>query len=253
MTPVYRAEVTLVPVTESGSGAISSLLANFGGLGVLAGVGKTQSSQKGESLAMLGSRAFLFEFFKKHDALKILNSDLWNPYTGEWAVPENEIPTMQDTYSRFTENLMIVSEDEEVGTVTVSIDWEDRFVAAEWANDIVFMLNETLRNQVAAEAEKSIEYLNTELAATNLVGLRQAIYGLIEAQIETIMLTKVRQEFVFRVIDPAVVQDEDNFVRPQRLLISLVGLIFGLFFGIFLAAVRDAFTAASRADDPSAV
>ncbi len=250
MTPVYRAEIMLVPVKESGGGAMSSLLSNFGGLGVLSGLGKPQSSRKGEALAMLRSRAFLFEFFDKHDVLQVLYAGLWDSDSGKWTVPENEVPTVQRAYRRFINNIMTVSEDDGTGTVSVSIDWKDRFIAAQWANDLIAMLNETLRARVAAEAQKSIEYLNSELEEVGLVGLRQAIYRLIEAQIETIMLTNVRQEFVFRVIDPAVPPDSDRFVRPQRLRISIIGLFFGLFSGIFIAAVWDAFKTASRVEHP---
>jgi uncharacterized protein involved in exopolysaccharide biosynthesis len=149
-------------------------------------------------------------------------------------------------YIYFTGSVLGVFEDENAGTVAVTITLPDRVQVAQWANDIVSMLNERFRNRVSAEAQKSIEYLYEELEKATLVELRQVIPRLIEAQIETIMLTNVRKEFVFRVIDPAVVQDEDRNVSPRRALIAFIGLLFGGFVGTGVAAFRDAMRAGAR-------
>ena len=88
-------------------------------------------------------------------------------------------------------------------------------------------------------------YLNNELEKARTVELRQVIHRLVETQIETIMLVNVRKDFVFRVMDPAVVQDVKRFVSPRRVLLAFIGLIFGGFLGLSIALVREAVSAAA--------
>jgi len=141
---------------------------------------------------------------------------------------------------------MAIRENKDTGTITVGIDLKDRSIAAQWANGIVSLLNEQFRKQVAAEAQRSTNYLNGELDKTSSVELRQVIHRLIESQIQTIMLANVRKDFVFRVIDPAVVQDADYYVRPRRALLAFLGLVVGGVLGLSTVLIRDALRAAAR-------
>ena len=241
MTPLYRAEVLLVPAEGTAGGGLSAL-SNFGALGRLAGLGGSQTNRKDEALAMLRSRAFVSEFIEANDGLAVMYPNSWDAEAGGWKVPD-AAPTRQDAYLLFTQSIMRASENEDAGTISVTIELEDRFIVAQWANNIVNMLNENFRNQVSAEAQKSMIYLNEELEKSSSVELQQAIHRLIEAQIETIMLTNVRKEYVFRIIDPAVVQDEDHYVSPRRALLTFFGLLFGGFIGLCIAAIRDAMRA----------
>jgi uncharacterized protein involved in exopolysaccharide biosynthesis len=40
-------------------------------------------------------------------------------------------------------------------------------------------------------------------------------------------MASVRKDYAFRVIDPAVAADSDQFVRPQRALLIVLGVLFG--------------------------
>ncbi len=246
MTPVYRADVLLVPVEQSAGGAVSSLLQNLGGLGRLAGLAGGRTRQKNEALAMLQSRAFVSAFIDANDGFAAMYPGSWDAEAGEWTVSADQVPSDLDVYFYFTGSILGVSEDENTGTITVAIKLANRFLVAQWANDIVSMLNEKFRSRVSAEARRSIDYLNEELGKASLVELRRVIHRLIEGQIETIMLTNVRKEFVFRVIDPAVVQDDDRYVSPRRARIAFIGLLFGGFLGTGVAAFRDAMRAGAR-------
>jgi uncharacterized protein involved in exopolysaccharide biosynthesis len=246
MTPVYRSEIMLVPVEESGGGSISSLLSSFGGLGKLAGLGGSQTSRKDEALALLRSRVFVSTFIAANDGLAILYPNSWDSEANTWKSSINSIPSDQDTYRHFTTSVMRVAENKDTGTITVTIDLKDRFIAAQWANNIIRLLNEIFREHVSAEAQRSMEYLSGELEKASSVELRQVINRLIETQIQTVMLTNVRKDFVFRVIDPAVVQDADYYVSPRRVMLAFLGLIIGGFLGLSIALVRDAMRAAAR-------
>ena len=60
-----------------------------------------------------------------------------------------------------------------------------------------------------------VEYLNQELEKTNVAELRQAIYRLIEAQIKQKTLARLRDEYVFRVLDPAAPPDSDEIREAE--------------------------------------
>lgn len=92
-----------------------------------------------------------------------------------------------------------------------------------------------------------MKYLNGELESASSVELRQSIHRLIEAQVQTIMLANVRQDFAFRVIDPAVVQDADHYVSPRRALLAFMGIVLGGFLGLSISLVREAMRAAAKA------
>ena len=253
MTPVYRAEIVLVSVEESGGGAISSLLSNLGGLGRLAGLGGSSTSRKDEALAMLQSRTFVSAFIATNEGFAAMYPDLWDTEAVKWTVPAGAAPSSQDTYIDFTSSVMGISEDTTSGIISVTIRLADRFIAAQWANDIISMLNEEFRNRVSAEAQRSMEYLEEELEKASSVELRQVINRLIESQIQTITLTNVRKEFVFRVIDPAMASDANRFVSPRPVLYAFIGLLFGGFLGLciaaLLAALRKGTTAQVIASD----
>jgi len=53
------------------------------------------------------------------------------------------------------------------------------------------------------------------------------------------MLANVREEYVFRTIDPAEVSPEGKIKRPKRLLIIALGIFIGGWLGIFSALFRN--------------
>ncbi|MCP4275299.1 MAG: hypothetical protein GY779_02970, partial [Gammaproteobacteria bacterium] len=127
------------------------------------------------------------------------------------------------------------------GLVTLSIEWKDRYQAAEWANDLIRRLNDRLRKKTIDEANQTIEYLNKEVEKTRIVELQQAIYFMIENQINLRTMANVQKEFAFQVISPAIPSDQDRYFKPKRMFIVIIGAILGVFFGVFLSFLLFAF------------
>jgi len=50
--------------------------------------------------------------------------------------------------------------DPKTGLVTLSITWNDPNIAAKWANGLVRMANDYLRDQAIEESERNIAYLD---------------------------------------------------------------------------------------------
>jgi LPS O-antigen subunit length determinant protein (WzzB/FepE family) len=59
---------------------------------------------------------------------------------------------------------------------------------------------------------------------------------MIQSQTETIMLAKVREEYAFKTIDPAVVPEEKT--EPKRALICVLGTLLGGMAGVLWVLIR---------------
>ena len=66
--------------------------------------------------------------------------------------------------------------------------------------------------------------------------LKMAFYDLIQAQTETMMLAQVREEYVFKTLDPAIVPERKS--EPNRLLICILGTFVGGFASIIIVLGR---------------
>lgn len=229
VTPLYRVTVVLAPVEHSqNSSALSSLGGSLGGLGAIAGLSLSGDSSRHESIAVLASKALTTRFIADEDLLPVLFADDWDSANERWLVDDQEdIPTLEDGFRVFDKDIRSISSDRESGLVTLTITWRDKEQAADWANQIVARANEVIRTRAIDESERSIAYLNDELEKTNVVGVRQAIYSVIESQIEQVMLANVRTDYAFKVLDPAVAPDPEDRAFPSRLLFAVVGLVIG--------------------------
>ncbi|MDH5547738.1 MAG: Wzz/FepE/Etk N-terminal domain-containing protein [Gammaproteobacteria bacterium] len=233
-TEIYQAEVTIAPADEESGGGISGLAGQFGGLAALAGVNIGGGGGKSEeAIAILGSRQFTLEFIHENKLMPVLFEDAWDEQAKKWKVEnEEDVPTDWDAYKVF-DKVRTVSNDAKTGMTTVAIEWKDPELAAQWANKLIVKLNENRKKRAIDEAEKSIRYLENQLRETSVVEMRQALFQLIEAQSKNRMLANVRDEFAFKVIDPAVVPEER--VKPKRKLMVVLGGMVGVMLGVFLA------------------
>ncbi len=236
--PVYRAEVLVAPVSSSKTDGLSSLLSQFGDLSTLAdaylgGSGKDKTS---ESVATMRSRSLSLAFIQQQGIKPLLFSDKWNSQQKQWK-NENDVPTDWDAFTVFHESIRSINTDRRTGLVTVAMEWEDPALAAKWANELVRQVNERRRAEAIEDAQRSISYLQKQLTTTSTVEIQQAIYRLIEAQTKTIMVASTRDEYAFKVIDPAVTPEKR--VRPKRLLIVTSGLLIGTMLALFAVIIRE--------------
>ena len=64
------------------------------------------------------------------------------------------------------------------------------------------------------------------------VAIEQAFYRLIERQTKTVMLANVRDEYAFKVIDPALAPERP--IWPKRRLTVALGMVLGAVIGVFI-------------------
>src|SRR5690606_17452194 len=95
-----------------------------------------------------------------------------------------------------------------------------------------------VKEQDVTEANSAIAYLRKQLDSTQLVEMQRVFFDLIESQTRIIMLADARDDYVFRVIDPAVAPEEK--VRPRRGLIAVLGTLSGGLLAVIFVLLRHA-------------
>ena len=247
---MFTATATLAPNTdEKGSGGLAALAGQFGGLASMAGINVGGGGSTETAIATLKSRQFLSPFLTKQENLTVLFPDEWDAETEEWTVSKerrqsDNRPTNQEAFDLFTKQSLSVSEDKKTGLVTVSVELQNPDIAARWTNELITRINQHLREQAASEAMKNLDYLNEQLAQTRVLEIKESLYGLIESQTKNAMLANAKDDFAFRVIDPAVAPELRS--RPKRTLIVVASGLLGGFFGIFLCFVLHFIETANR-------
>lgn len=234
----YRSQVVLAPNLDTmQGGALADLAGQFGGLAALAGVRLPSGGSKDEAIELLKSRGFAARFISELDLLPRLFERDWDEARGSWAVAADEVPTLNEGVDRLVTRIRRVQEDRGSGMVTLTVDWTDREEAARWAGEMVSRVNEELRARAVTEAERSLSFLQSQVERTRVVPVQEAMYKLIESQMKTIMLADVRKEYAFRVIDPPVIADADDYISPNWVLSGLLGIFLGSAGGVMVSGL----------------
>lgn len=257
---IYKSDALLAPAESSNGGGLSKMAGQLGGLAALAGVnlGAGQSSQTDLAVQVMKSRQFVEAFINKHDLLVplmaaknwdlannklIFDEDLYNPSTGEWLREPDGLrgatPTAQEAFEVFSKEVLSVSQDKESGLYTVSVKNYSPYTAQQWVNWLIEDINKVMRERTITETSQNLAYLNTQLQKTAVADMQSTFYKLIEEQTKSLMLAEVQEEFVFKIVDPAVVPELKD--GPKRALICVLGTLFGGMLGVAIVLIRFAF------------
>ena len=237
ITPIFRSEVLLISAEQNSSG-FSGLTGALGGLGSLAGIDLSDGNFNSTDtvMAIIESRTFSDSFIKEKNLLPILFYQDWDAAENKWK--EGQMPSMWDAHNEI-KSIMSINKDRRTNLMTLSVEWRDPNLAAEWANDIVKKLNNYMRLQVIEESNKSISFLEEQLAKTNEKQSRQLLFELLQEQTNKSMMANVREEYSLKIIDPAV--PIEKRIRPHRKVIVAYGFALGLFLSIAFILIRNAF------------
>lgn len=222
-TPKFRAEIVVREAERSGLSAGGALGGQLGGLASLAGLNLAALGDNRDALPMLRSRMLIEDFLRRrHLETYILRGSgkrvsLWRAVLA------------------FQKSVVTITEDKRKGVTTVAVTWRDAREAADWANGLVELANELLRVRDKARAERSLQFLNRQLVQTDVVEMRRAIYGLIENEMKTLMLTDAHRDYALVVVDPAVAPELRH--SPRRTLIVMIGAVLGAICAVGYAIV----------------
>ncbi|MFT5707683.1 MAG: hypothetical protein ACI9ES_001982 [Oceanospirillaceae bacterium] len=253
----YKSEALLAPASEEQGGGLSALAGQFGGLASMAGInlgsgGGVDKTQM--AIEVMKSRQFTSQFIQKHNILpELMAVDKWNmqdnslayddelydaskkSWVREVNAPFKPEPSMQEAYKEFTK-VISVNSAKDTGMVTVSVEHLSPAIAQQWVAWLVEDINKVMKERDVAEANRSSEFLNKQIALTNVADIRSILYKLIEEQAKTIMFAEVRDEYVFKTIDPALIPEEK--AGPKRALICVLGIMLGGMLAVMLVLIR---------------
>ncbi|CAH9052680.1 hypothetical protein PSECIP111951_00668 [Pseudoalteromonas holothuriae] len=254
---VYRATTILAPVESEQGGMLSGLKSEFGGVAAMAGIniGGGTSNNAGLALEIMQSRAFLNSFVEKYDLkAKLLASKGWDlssntilfkdklydTETKQWLrqvkAPMQIEPSAQEVFDYMMANNIEISEEKKKGIVRLSISHFSPELAKFIVEHLVLEINLYMKQNDITEAEGKIEYLKSALEETVVADMQRIFYQLIEQQEQTKMLAKTQAQYVFKVIDPAVVPEQKS--DPKRALICIGFSFFGLFLAVTIVLFR---------------
>lgn len=247
----YQSNSILSPTEEASVGGGSPFSDQLGGLASLAGISVPSGGvdQLTEALAILNSRYFMLQFIKKYNLeVPIIAGEKWDESSGQLEIDESlydsdaqlwvrdlgkrpSAPTDLELYEAWLE-LFVVEKDPSTGLVKVSIEFLSPILAQQWLEWLIKDINEEMRQLQIQEATANISYLESKVNSIDNIDMRNVFYQLILEQTQKLMLAEVREDFMFKVIDPPALP-EKRFA-PNRTLICLVA---GVLSGFFMLSI----------------
>jgi uncharacterized protein involved in exopolysaccharide biosynthesis len=243
----YKSKSTLIVNSES-SGGLASLAGNLGGLAGMAGInlgGGQESSNPLIAKELVKSQAFILKFINKHDLLVpimastkwdkennilIIDTNLYDVAKGLWLfkdTPSKEDRPKQEDIVKEFKKIFTLTEDTKSGIITMSVEFYSPEYSQQWLNFLISDINETIRQYDVEQSTKSIDYLKGLLIETENAAFQETFYNLIEEQTKTLMLSKVRDDYVFKTIDPPNLPEKKS--KPSRAFICVIGSFLGGF------------------------
>ncbi|AUI85119.1 LPS O-antigen length regulator [Vibrio azureus] len=243
---IYKADALLAPAESSNGGGLSQMAGQLGGLAAMAGInlGGGESSKTDLAVQVLKSRQFIDAFITKHDLLVplmaakdwdlannqlIIDEELYNPESDKWLREAKGLrgaePSAQEAFEEFNKDVLLINQDKESGLFTLSVKHYSPYIAQQWVNWLIEDINKVMRERTIAETSQNLAYLNTQLEKTAVADMQSTFYKLIEEQTKSLMLAEVQEEFIFKVVDPAVVPELKE--GPKRALICILGTLVG--------------------------
>tara|TARA_B100000900_G_scaffold205352_1_gene174049 strand:- start:5283 stop:6245 length:963 start_codon:yes stop_codon:yes gene_type:complete len=253
---IYKSTAILNPIEKTDS--ISGALENFSGIASLAGINlpaSTQESNTAKAIEKLKSLSFFeneimpnikleelmaVKYWDEQKNILVFDSNIYNVESNLWvrdfSFPQKQIPSAQESFLQFHDKNLFVNLDNQTGFVTLEIEHQSPFIAKQWADLIVKQINSFYREKDKAEAEKAINFLNSQLEKTRLSEVRLALVNILELEIQKLTLVEANELYVFDYIDPAAVMEEK--FGPNRVLIIILGMLFSLIASIIFVLFR---------------
>jgi len=224
----YQSSILIMPngqSTQQVSG-LSGLLGEALGSGGGGTIGISSQSDPDIALAILQSRQFIEMYIEENNLQSMILPEFWDEKQKQWNDPDGLFMAYD-----LVQSAIEVSFNKTL--ITLKYTWIDPEIAANLANQMISKLNEYIRQAAIIEGRESMLFLENELINTPLASSKAMLFRLMEQQTQNITLANVREEYAFKVIDPAVAPIFP--AGPKRKLITFIGGVFGIFFGLFLS------------------
>ena len=253
---IYKSAALLAPANSQQQSSLGAIAGQFGGLASLAGVnlGGGKDDRTSMAIAILNSQEFFSNFAEKYNIIPdLMAAENWNeknntvlyakdvylPDSDEWIrevpPPLKAKPSMQESKEKFND-LLTVFQSEETGLVYIEIEHVSPYVAKQWVDWLVLEINVVMKSRDKEEAQRSISFLQSQIEETKISEHKTLLFELIEEQTKTLMFAEIRNEYAFKTIDPALV--EELKTKPKRAVICIIAFLLGGMLSIAFVLIR---------------
>ncbi|OUX64060.1 MAG: hypothetical protein CBE41_04130 [Gammaproteobacteria bacterium TMED281] len=239
MKDIYLSEALIMPSNSSGSSSLDryASLASLGGIQL---PGSPSQSRLEEAVATLTSKEFIINFVNVYDLDKLLfaskswdkkkdriifDESIYDMSSSNWVSNFSGIngrPSDLELYEAFKTNFQIY-EDLETKFYTLSFRSLSPKISKEVLENVIFKVNENLKNKDIESAKNSITYLQSQLSKTTSKDLKNIFYEMIADQTKKIMIAQGEEDYIFKVIDPPYLPE--NRSSPKRRLILFTAFL----------------------------
>jgi hypothetical protein len=246
----YEAITLIAPVTllpgDSRAAGLGQVLSQVDDL---VGMSIGGNSKMAEVVAALQSEVLTEAYIRDNNLLPVLFGSRWDAVKHDWKRgASGSPPTLWEANRYFDTQVRHIATYPRSGLVSLTISWPDARQAATWANGLVRMANDYLRDKAIAESQRNIAYLHDQAARTTELGPRQAIYSVLQEQINKAMLARGTEAYAFRIVDPAAIPERAAQPRPE--IWGVAGLVGGVMLSILIAVSRESASRSRAAADP---
>lgn len=239
----------LLTIADSSNSSFSNNSA-MGGLASLANLGgMNESSLKGSKVvATARSREFfnhLLTFedvlpnlvatkgFNTSNGITIYDGSKYDSSKKSWV--QGSKPPNWIAFKKY-KKVLTIRLDQKSNFVTISIEHRSPEFAKSFLELIIQELNALSRDRALRQSQASLDYLYEELQSFQLNDVRLAISQLIETQLKTQMLARVKIDYALESLDKPFLPKERT--SPKRTQITIFSFIVGLLFSTFFILIR---------------
>jgi capsular polysaccharide biosynthesis protein len=173
------------------------------------------------------------KYFDSYDAESrqlVFSDEIFDPETSQWLLkydPMNEEDlSYLDAYRTYRSTVSIGWTKDESEFMELTVTHPSPYVAKEFLNLIIQETKSLVRQRKYEETELSLNFLNSQLAATPMAEVRASINQIIRSQLNAQMIASVRKNYLLAPFDDAFIPDERS--SPRRTLIVILFTLLGL-------------------------
>jgi len=249
----YTSKATLVPTLKEES--LSSKLGAYSSLVGLAGVQipGENASKSIEAIETIKSYQFFSSYFLPNiniediaavsnwdeDENKIIYvSKLFDDNTKSWRTTKKNkslSPSIQQAYEIYL-SILSIYEDQTTLFVKLSITHKSPHIAKEWVELIIEKINSSMREEDRQKAKNAIEFLNDLGKSTNVQTINEVISGLLENQMQTLMLINANEDYIYKILDAPIAPEMIS--APKRILIIFFGAMLGFMLSLTVVFLK---------------
>lgn len=232
MKNIYQSTAIITPISSKevgGGGGLSALALQFGGL---PGISLPGSSSVSEIVNLLNSNILREKLIEKYNLMPVLFYEKLDGGKKDWKKGESDAPTVWNGL-RMLKGIVKVNNNTRDNTIIISVEFHEPEMTAKMAEYFLAALTDHMSSEAKRVAMTNRKYLEEQLGKTADPLIRQKIYNLIATQIETAMMSEVKENFAFKVIDPP--RAPDKRIKPKRSQMVMISFMVSLFAGVFLA------------------